>query len=157
MLRIALLVCTLLAWQAAGQAADTLVIPGTGSCEAILKELAGAFNARHPGQEVVIPPSIGSQGGLRALWSDQCIVARIVVPLDKKLDPKLDYRVFATDAVVFAVGANVEVNSLTISQLVEIFFRKNHQLAGRGRPRRPRSGDYSRPCRFHLEEHPVLF
>lgn len=121
MLKIALLVCGLLAWQAPGLAAETLVIPGTGSCEAILKDLAGAFNATHPGKEVVIPPSVGSRGGLRALESDQCVLARIAVPLDKPIDPKLAYRVFATDALVFAVGANVKVKSLTMAQLVEIF------------------------------------
>ena len=121
MLKIALLVCGLLAWQVPGLAAETLVIPGTGSCAAILKGMAGTFNAAHPGQEVVIPPSVGSIGGLRALLSDQCVLARIVMPLDKQLDPKLQYRVFATDSVVFAVGAKVKVNSLTLAQLVEIF------------------------------------
>lgn len=73
MLKIALLVCGLLAWQIIGLAAETLVIPGTGSCEAILQKLAGAFNAAHPGKEVIIPPSVGSKGGLRALLSDQCV------------------------------------------------------------------------------------
>lgn len=124
MLRIAFLVCALLAGQTTGQAAETLVIPGTGSCETILKELAGAFNARHPGQEVVIPPSVGSRGGFRAVLSGQSVLARIAVPLDKQIDPKLDYRTFANDSVVFAVGANVGINSLTVSQLVDIFSGK---------------------------------
>ncbi|MCX5891982.1 MAG: hypothetical protein NTW80_03255, partial [Deltaproteobacteria bacterium] len=74
MLKIALLLGWLLTWQAAGLAAETLVIPGTGSCEAILQELAGAFKARHPGQEVVIPPSIGSRGGLRVLDSVAVVI-----------------------------------------------------------------------------------
>ena len=92
---------------------------------------------RHPGQEVVIPPSIGSMGGLRALLSDQCVLARIVMPLDKKIDPKLQYRVFATDTVVFAVGANVEVNSLTLSQLAEIFSGKITNWRDVGGPEGP--------------------
>lgn len=137
MLKIALLVCGLLAWQVPALAAETLVIPGTGSCEAILKELAGAFNAAHPGQEVVIPPSIGSGGGLRALVSDQCVLARVVVPLDKKIDPKLSYRIFATDALVFAVGANVKVNNLTLSQLAEIFSGKITNWRDVGGPAAP--------------------
>ena len=124
MARIVLLLGWLLTWQVPGLAAETLVIPGTGSCEAILQELAGAFNAAHPGLEVSIPPSVGSRGGLRALSSAQCVLARIVVPLDKKLDPNLQYRGFATDSVVFAVGANVAVNGLTVPQLVEIFSGK---------------------------------
>ena len=124
MLRIVLLVGALLAWQAAGLAAETLIIPGTGSCEAILQELASAFNAQNPGKEVVIPPSTGSRGGLRALSSDQCVMARVVVPLDKKIDPELQYRSFARDAVVFAVGANLRVKNLTMAQLAEIFSGK---------------------------------
>jgi phosphate transport system substrate-binding protein len=124
MARIVFLLWWLLVWQIPGLAAETLVIPGTGSSEAILQELAGAFNARRPGQEVVIPPSIGSGGGLRALLSDQCAVARIVMPLDKNIDPKLHYWVFARDSVVFAVGAKVAIDSLTMSQLTGIFSGK---------------------------------
>ena len=125
MARMVLLLGWLLVWQVPGLAAETLVIPGTGSCETILQELAGAYNAAHPGLEVSIPPSVGSQGGFRALSSAQCVLARIVVPLDKKnLDPHLQYRSFATDSVVFAVGANVAVNGLTVPQLVAIFSGK---------------------------------
>lgn len=51
-------------------------------------------------------------------------LARVVARLDKKIDPKLTYRVFATDAVVFGVGANVAVNNLTLAQLAEIFSGK---------------------------------
>jgi phosphate transport system substrate-binding protein len=61
---------------------------------------------------------------VHALLSDQCVLARIAVPLDKKLDSAFQYRGFATDSVVFAVGANVAVNSLIMSQLVEIFSGK---------------------------------
>ena len=43
-----------------GSAAETLVVPGTGTCEAALKGLAAAFNNQNPGHEVIIPPSIGS-------------------------------------------------------------------------------------------------
>jgi hypothetical protein len=67
MAKIVLLLGWLLTWQVPGLAAETLVIPGTGSCEAVLKGLAGAFNAAHPGLEVSIPPSIGSRGGARPL------------------------------------------------------------------------------------------
>jgi CheY-like chemotaxis protein len=137
MLKIALLLCGLLAWRIPGMAAETLVIPGTGSCEAILKELAGAFNAAHPGQKVIIPPSVGSQAGLHSLLSAQSVLARIVVPLDKKLDPKFRYRIFARDAVVFAVGTNVKVENLTVAQLVELFSGKTtdwRDLGGREGP-----------------------
>ena len=47
-----------------GIGAETLVIPGTGTCEVALKGLAAAFNNQNPGDEVIIPPSIGSGGAI---------------------------------------------------------------------------------------------
>ena len=80
----ALLVGLLLWLQVPGLGAETLIIPGTGACEFVLMDLAAAFNARNPGQELVIPSSIGTSGGIRALLQDQCVLARVVAPLDKK-------------------------------------------------------------------------
>ena len=105
--------------------AETLVIPGTGACEVILKELAVAFNARHSGQEVVVPRSIGTGGGIRAVGKDEYLLGRVARSLEEKERAYgLQYLVFARDAVVFAVGAKVEIKSLTSGQLAEIFAGK---------------------------------
>jgi phosphate transport system substrate-binding protein len=125
MVRKALFGGLLLAWQMAGLAAgETLTIPGTGASEAILRALAGAFKAQNPGKEVLIPPGIGSHGGLRQLANNQCELARIILPPGKNFDPGIQCRVFARDALVFAVGANIEVRSLTAAQLAAIFSGK---------------------------------
>lgn len=124
MVKKALFISLLLCQIAGLAAAGTLTIPGTGASEAVLRALAGAFNAQNPGNEVLIPPGIGSRGGLRQLSNNQCELARIVLYPGKKIAPGLQCRVFARDALVFAVGANVEVKSLTAAQLAEIFAGK---------------------------------
>ncbi len=115
---------------------ETLVIPGTGVCEFLLKEIAAAYNARHPGQEVVIPPSVGTVGGIRLVKTDEAVSGR--VPSHVKDEVKalgLIYLPFARDAVVFAVGAKVEVDNLSAAQIVAIYQGKitNWQEVG-GRP-----------------------
>ena len=44
--------------------AETLVIPGTGASETLLKKLAVSFNRKTPEHNVEIPPSVGSNGVL---------------------------------------------------------------------------------------------
>ena len=53
-----------------------LVIPGTGASEVILQELATAFNAENPGSEVVIPPSVGSGGGINLVATEENMSVR---------------------------------------------------------------------------------
>jgi len=105
----------------AGQA-ETLIIPGTGACEIVLKDLAKTFNAQISGHAVIIPSSIGSGGGIHSLLTNQARLARVARPLKaNEAKQGLSYLVFAKDAVIFAVGAHVEVQGLTTTQLIEIF------------------------------------
>jgi phosphate transport system substrate-binding protein len=105
--------------------AEILAIPGSGAGEEVLKDLAAAFNAQDPDHQVVVPASIGSNGGIRLVSNDQAQMARVSRPLmDKETHYGLDAATFAKDAVVFAVGARVGVRSLTTEQLVAIFSGK---------------------------------
>jgi phosphate transport system substrate-binding protein len=102
--------------------AETLEIPGTGSCEVVLKEMAAIFNAQRPGREVIIPPSIGSKGGIRSVIKKQNLIARVGRPLEgEETQYGLQYLVFARDLIVFAAGAKVSIRSLTTVQLSDIF------------------------------------
>jgi phosphate transport system substrate-binding protein len=106
-------------------AAEVLEIPGTGACEVLLRELAAVFNQRHPGQEVLVPPSIGTVGGMRLISSGQAVMVRIARPLtDEEKGLGLTYLPFTRDLVVFVAGAKVPVRSVTTSQLVDIFSGK---------------------------------
>ena len=105
--------------------ADTLEIPGTGACEVLLRAVAEAFNAKHPEHRLIVPPTIGSSGGVRLVASDQAVLARVAQPLkDKEKAYGLRYLVFARDLVVFAGGAKVTVKGLTSAQLVDIYAGK---------------------------------
>jgi phosphate transport system substrate-binding protein len=105
--------------------ADTLEIPGTGACEVLLQALARAFNAKHPGQQVVVPPSIGSVGGVRLVAGDRAIMGRVAQPLkNREKNLGLRYLVFARDMVIFAGGAKVTVKNLTLKQLQDVYSGK---------------------------------
>ena len=105
--------------------AGVLEIPGTGACEVLLRELAAAFNQRHPGQQVLVPPSIGTVGGMRLVTGDQAVLVRVALPLtEKEKGLGLTYLPFSRDPVVFAVGAKAPLRSITTSQLVDIYTGK---------------------------------
>lgn len=103
-------------------AAKRLEVVGTGACEGLLQQLATAFNQANPGVEVVIQPSIGSGGGITEVGEGRALLGRISRPLkEKELAYGLTYLEFARDSVVFAVSANVGVDSLTEGELAGIF------------------------------------
>jgi phosphate transport system substrate-binding protein len=105
--------------------ADILEVPGTGACEVLLAKLAEAFNAKHPGHQVMVPPSIGSSGGISRVIKNQAVMSRVAQPLkDQEKSQGLSYLVFARDMVVFAGGSKVTVKNLTYSQLVDIYCGK---------------------------------
>jgi phosphate transport system substrate-binding protein len=108
--------------QPESEQATQIVVPGTGACEGILQVLASEFNAKYPGLEVIIPKSIGTGGGIKAAYTEAFPLARVGRPLKgDELKLGLTFLPFANDAVVFAVGKNVGIKSLTVGQLGDIF------------------------------------
>ena len=105
--------------------AEQLMIPGTGASAVILRELAAAFNAENPGSEVIIPPSVGSGGGIRLVGTGEKSLGRVARPLkDEELHYDLSYLAFARDMVVFAVGQRAGVKNLSSQQLADVFSGK---------------------------------
>jgi len=120
-----MLVMSILIGFPTGSGAGALTIPGTGTCEVALKGVAAAYERSHPAARVVIPPSVHSDGGIRQLLDGNAVLARVSRPLTREESGMgLVYRVFARDAVVFAVGAGVRTRDLTVRQLAEIFSGK---------------------------------
>lgn len=108
-----------------GSAAGTLTIPGSGACEVALKGVAAAYERSHPSTRVVIPPSVHSDGGIRQVVDGKAPFARVSRPLTpQESGMGLSYRIFARDAVVFAVGAGVLARDVTVPQLAQIFSGK---------------------------------
>ena len=100
----------------------TLSIPGSGACEQVLRALAEAFNAQHPGVNVEVPRSTGTRGGIKAVIEGTHRLGRIGRPLKAdELANGLMFLPFAHDAVVFAVGSHVGIDNLGSAQLADIF------------------------------------
>jgi len=108
-----------------GVRGETLVIPGTGSCENPLNYLAAVFIQKNPGNEVIIPPSIGPKSGINFVISNKNMIARVDRPLrEDEAKHGIQYLAFAQDAVVFAVGGKVKIRNLTSFQIIDIFSGK---------------------------------
>ncbi|MCX5818544.1 MAG: substrate-binding domain-containing protein [Deltaproteobacteria bacterium] len=118
---------TLAAWilLAAPVFGETLTIPGTGACEPVLAELAAAFNRGNPEDQVTVPPSTGSGGGISSVLNEEASLARVARRLKTEEERQgLVSIVFARDAVAFVVGRQVKVSNLSASQLEAIFSGK---------------------------------
>ena len=116
-----------------------LEIPGSGTCELIVGELGEAFQRQHPSVQVVVPPSIGSTGGMAAVGEGKAVIARVGRrPKGAELEYGLEYVEFARDALAFAVGLGVTgVTSLTLAQVSDIYAGRITRWSEVGGPDRP--------------------
>src|SRR5436853_7857887 len=76
---------------ASAQAGDLSVV-GTGDGIDLLRALGAAYTADHPDTNVVVPPSIGSGGGVAAVGANKEVLGRIARPLS---DPEKKGRLVA--------------------------------------------------------------
>lgn len=107
-----------------GSAAETLVIPGTGDSQFILRKLAAAYMRAHPQDgEIEIPDSIGSSGGIKAVVKGQAVMARVARPLkEKEQTAGLHYREFSSSPIAFVANLPLPcLAGVTGSQLVALF------------------------------------
>ncbi|MFB0935368.1 MAG: substrate-binding domain-containing protein, partial [Propionivibrio sp.] len=122
--RAATLCLTMLAFMPVASA-ETLVIPGSGNPEYILKELANAYNHQQTRHRVVVPPTIGTSGALREVTEGTATMGRVGRPLkDTELSLGLTYRAIGRDPVAFVGGAGVTVSSVSAQQAIDIFAGK---------------------------------
>jgi phosphate transport system substrate-binding protein len=61
--------------------ANELSVVGTGDGIELLRALGAAYSADNPDIKVLVPPSIGSGGGLAAVGGDKEVLARVARPL----------------------------------------------------------------------------
>lgn len=101
---------------------QTLTVPGTGACEKVLLQIALSYNELHPENQVIIPPSTGSGGGIKAVSADKATLARVARPLsEQERESSLEYRPFARDAILFTTGNKIRIKNLSSNQLSAIF------------------------------------
>jgi phosphate transport system substrate-binding protein len=109
----------------AALAEQTLRIEGTGDSQKLLRRLAAAFTAANPETRIVVPDSVGSSGGVRALIDGRTDIARVARPLkEKELSKAADlvYYRFALSPVLFVANLPENcVDTLSNEQIVGIF------------------------------------
>lgn len=105
--------------------AGDLSVVGTGDGIDLLRALGAAYTADHPDTNVIVPPSIGSGGGIAAVGSNKEVLARIARPLS---DSEKEAGLVATPVFrlpsAFFVHRSAGVSSLTTTQLADIYSGK---------------------------------
>ncbi len=103
------------------QAGDLSVV-GTGDGIDLLRALGAAYTADHPDTNVIVPPSIGSGGGIAAVGSEKEVLARVARPLS---DSEKEAGLVATPVFrlpsAFFVHRSAGVSSLASAQLADIY------------------------------------
>jgi phosphate transport system substrate-binding protein len=106
-------------------AAEEITVVGTGNGMALLNSLGKAFMEATPDATVVVPPSIGSSGGIKAVGRDEFKIGRVARPIkDKEQHFGLTYLPFAKIPVVFFTHPDVGVADLTTQQICDIYSGK---------------------------------
>lgn len=96
-------------------------IAGTGAGIPLVTRLAQAWNTARPSPRVLVEPSVGTTGGIRAAHDgavDLGLSARALLPRESSLG--LLQLPVARDAVVFAAHPSVKVRDLPCSTLVDM-------------------------------------
>ena len=107
---------------AAAEEAATLRIGGTGAALATMTMLGEAFREANPGSTVVVLPSLGSGGGIKALAAERIEVAVSARPLtnDEKAAGLVAWE-YARTPMVFATRADTAAEAVTSAELVDIY------------------------------------
>jgi phosphate transport system substrate-binding protein len=108
-----------------GVAAADLSVVGTGDGIDLLRALGAAYTADNPQTGIVVPPSIGSGGGIAAVGSGKEILARVARPLSSTEQALglVATPIFRLPAAFF-VHRSAAVSGLTTQQIADIYAGK---------------------------------
>lgn len=115
----------LLTLPAAVAKAETLDIVGTGDGVKVLTALSAAFTKAHPGVQIKIPESVGSEGGIRLVGKGEKSLGRVARNIkEEEKGYNLSYIAFAKVPVVFITHPTNPVDNLSTEQVCAIFSGK---------------------------------
>lgn len=106
-----------------GGAAE-LTIPGTGDSQDLLRLLAKAYEAQHPGASIQIPNSTGTAGGMEAAGTGESVLGRVALrpsAEDQAKHGPLSFIEFARVPVAFVVSSSAAVDVLDETQICDVF------------------------------------
>jgi phosphate transport system substrate-binding protein len=102
--------------------AGDLSVVGTGDGIDLLRALGAAYMTDHPETNVIVPPSVGSGGGIAAVNSEKEPLARIARPLS---DSEKEAGLIATPVFrlpsAFFIHRAIGLTGLTSAQLADIY------------------------------------
>jgi phosphate transport system substrate-binding protein len=103
-------------------AAGELPVVGTGDGMELLRALGASYTADNPKTQVVVPPSIGSGGGIAAIGSEKEVLARIARPLSdsERAAGLVETPVFRLPSAFF-VHPSAKIAGLTTKQLADVY------------------------------------
>lgn len=102
--------------------AGELKVVGTGDGLEMLRSVAEAYEAQNPNTDIVVPPSIGSGGGIVAVGSDTERLGRVARPL-KGAEVKygLVYVPFAKIPSAFFTHPSTQMKQLKSTEIISIY------------------------------------
>jgi phosphate transport system substrate-binding protein len=105
--------------------ASELSVVGTGDGIELLRALGAAYSADNPQTAILVPPSIGSGGGLAAVGGDKEVLARVARPLtdSERALGLVSTPMFRLPSAFF-VHRGANVSNLTARQLADIYAGK---------------------------------
>jgi phosphate transport system substrate-binding protein len=98
---------------------------GTGDGIELMRTLGASYTAENPQTVIVVPPSIGSGGGLAAVGSDKEILARIARPLteSERALGLVATPVFRLPSAFF-LHRSAGVSAMTFEQIADVYAGK---------------------------------
>ena len=103
---------------------ETVTLPGTGDSQDLLRAVAQRYTSQFPERQVVVPDSIGSDGGIKVVGTGEAPIGRVARhPLPKEVAAygEFKYTEFARVPVAFVVGPQAGVNNLSEAQICAIY------------------------------------
>lgn len=102
--------------------ARPLEVVGTGDGMELVRAIGAAYTAEYPDQLVVVPPSIGSGGGIAAVGAGKALLARVARPLkpSEKQSGLEAVQIFRLPTAIY-VNQSLEIEALSYQQLEAIY------------------------------------
>jgi phosphate transport system substrate-binding protein len=118
----------LAACSAASVHAEDIRIGGTGAALGTMQLLAEAYAKSHPNSKIVVLPSLGSGGGVKAVLSGVLQIGLSARPLtEDEVKAGAVGVEYGRTPLVFATSATTKIGDLTTQNLVDIYSGKAEQ------------------------------
>ncbi len=99
-----------------------LIIVGTGAGMPVIQAVGKAFTRENPDIRVLVPPSIGSGGAIKAVGKGESLLGRVARGIaDKEIKYGLTQTPLAKLPIIFYTHASVTLDSITPEQACAIY------------------------------------